>query len=92
MNDRPDNWRERLAPHHAREEWPPNRAMNWGGKRTRVTREVNGLPKNAVMKGGQDARRRGGYPSRVAGRAERACRGDTGVGPTVASFINLKLR
>jgi hypothetical protein len=42
MNDRPDNWRERLAPHHAREQWPPHRAMNWGGKRTRATR--NELP------------------------------------------------
>ncbi len=66
--------------------------MNWGGKRTRVAREENCLPKNAVMQGGQDARRSGGYPSRVTGRAERAGRVDTGVGPTVASFINLKLR
>jgi hypothetical protein len=71
---RPDNWRERLA--------RPTRASNgpqtrdeWGCQRTRVTRS-EWLPQNAVMQGGQDARRRGGYPSRVTGRAERAGRGE----------------
>ena len=44
------------------------------------------------MKGGQDARRRGGYPSRVTGRAERAGRGDTEDGAQVASFTNLKVK
>ena len=70
MNARPDNWREGLAPTTTRARNGPQTRDEWGGKE-REQREGIAAPERG-MKGGQVARRRGGYPSRVTGRAERA--------------------